>query len=160
HANHAELLQLPGVGENLATRIEEHRRTHGDFRRVEELTDVYGIGPATMERLRPWVGVDAEAAEAAPPSTRSSTASVPSKKSGLLAEKQAGGMIDVNRASLGELQSLPGIGPKMAARIVDERERQPFHSVQELHRVRGIGPKTLDRIRPYVKVALDAGGTP
>jgi competence protein ComEA len=52
--------------------------------------------------------------------------------------------IDVNRASASELALLPGIGPALAARIVEERERNgPFASLDDLVRVRGIGPAIL-----------------
>src|SRR5207249_1172653 len=56
-AKRAELLQLPGVGENLAARIQDYREQHGNFRSVEELVGVRGIGPTTLERLKPWVRV-------------------------------------------------------------------------------------------------------
>jgi competence protein ComEA len=62
------------------------------------------------------------------------------------------GPIDVNRATLAELQTLPGIGPKLAERIRDTRAQQPFRSVDDLRRVPGIGVKTLERLRPYVTV--------
>ena len=39
----------------MAGRIVEHRRVHGRFRTVEQLTDVKGIGDKTLEKLRPWV---------------------------------------------------------------------------------------------------------
>ena len=45
-------------------------------------------------------------------------------------------------------EKLPGIGPKMAQRIIDERSKKPFASVEELRRVSGIGPKTLEKLRP------------
>ena len=41
---------------------------------------------------------------------------------------------------------------KLAQRIIDERRKAPFQSVAELRRVAGIGPKTLERLRPYVIV--------
>jgi competence protein ComEA len=60
----------------------------------------------------------------------------------------------LNRATAEQLQELPGIGPVLAARIVEERHSHgPFRSVDELLRVRGIGPKTLAKVRPYVHVA-------
>lgn len=62
-------------------------------------------------------------------------------------------VIDVNQATLEDLQLLPGIGPKIAQRILDEREKKPFASVEDLRRVYGIGPKTLEKIRPYVVVS-------
>lgn len=59
--------------------------------------------------------------------------------------------VDVNRATADELEALPGIGPKLAARIVEDRTRRgPFPSVEALDRVRGIGPATVRRLRGLV----------
>jgi competence protein ComEA len=66
------------------------------------------------------------------------------------------GAVDLNLASESELQRLPGIGPKMARRIIDERQKKPFGSVDDLRRVSGIGAKTLERLRPFVTVAAPA----
>jgi competence protein ComEA len=61
--------------------------------------------------------------------------------------------VDLNRATSEELQRLPGIGPGLAARIVDARRRRgSFGSVDELRRVRGIGDTTLARVRPLLGV--------
>jgi hypothetical protein len=57
--------------------------------------------------------------------------------------------VDLNSASLDELASLPGIGPTIAARIVDAR---PYTSVDELLDVKGIGPKRLAAIRPRARL--------
>lgn len=53
--------------------------------------------------------------------------------------------VGLNGASLEALQSLPGVGPAIAAKIVAGR---PYMSVDDLLRVPGIGPKTLERLRP------------
>ena len=67
--------------------------------------------------------------------------------------QQDTGPIDLNRASAGQLTRLPGIGPKFARRIVDDRnQRGPFKSVDELTRVKGIGQKTLERLRSRITV--------
>ncbi|HET9251851.1 MAG TPA: helix-hairpin-helix domain-containing protein [Candidatus Eisenbacteria bacterium] len=59
--------------------------------------------------------------------------------------------IDLNRASAAELERLPGIGPSLAAKIVAERDRNgPFGGADALLRVPGIGPRKLERIRPYL----------
>src|SRR5262249_1203140 len=62
-AGHAELLQLPGVGDKTAQRIEDQRQALGGFRRVEDLAKVRGIGTATVQKLRPWVRVSEDEAE-------------------------------------------------------------------------------------------------
>ena len=59
--------------------------------------------------------------------------------------------VDLNRAEWPELAQLPGIGETLARRIVDSRRAEgPFVDHEDLRRVRGIGPKTLDRLRPYL----------
>ena len=59
--------------------------------------------------------------------------------------------VDVNRADWPELIQLPGVGQVLAERLIAERERGgAFRGIDDLERVRGIGPRTLERIRPYV----------
>jgi len=54
--------------------------------------------------------------------------------------------VEVNGASAAQLQTIAGIGPAMLARILAERARAPFQSMQDLdQRVRGVGPKTVER---------------
>jgi len=69
--------------------------------------------------------------------------------------------IDLDRATARELERLPGIGPALAARILADRaERGPFRTPEALLRVKGIGSRTLQRIRPYLlapAAAADSG---
>lgn len=59
--------------------------------------------------------------------------------------------VDINSADWPELAQLPGVGETLARRIVQSRQTDgPFVDHNELRRVRGIGPKTVERIRPYL----------
>ncbi len=60
-------------------------------------------------------------------------------------------MIDLNTASVGELDLLPRIGPALAERIIADREENgAYETIDELKRVRGIGPKTIEKLRARV----------
>jgi competence protein ComEA len=57
------------------------------------------------------------------------------------------GPVNINRAPVGVLVSLPDIGPEIAQRIIDAR---PIADEEALQKVKGIGPKTMEKIRPRV----------
>ena len=69
-------------------------------------------------------------------------------------EVAIGQSVDINSASAEELAAaLPGIGPSKAQGIVEWRELHgPFRTVEQLLEVSGIGPRTLEKIRPYVRL--------
>jgi competence protein ComEA len=130
-----ELEQLPGIGPAKAQRIMQQRTQHGPLQSTADLAPA--VGPNTAQRVQPL--------------TTLSTAAVPTpSRKGELLEP-----LNVNTASLEELQRLPGIGPKLGQRILDERTRGPFRSVDDLRRVSGIGVKTLEKLRPHVRVTDD-----
>jgi competence protein ComEA len=63
--------------------------------------------------------------------------------------------LDLNRASIDDLEALPGVGPKLAASMLDARQGLGgFRDADDLLAVRGIGPKTLHRLRPWVRASL------
>lgn len=154
-ATKAELRLLPGIGDALAQRIVAHRAEQGPFQSVDDLRRVNGIGPKSLDRLRPWLFVAAGSPVAEEESAFVSTADLPrstamSGASHKTKADQLAGPINVNRAGQDELQKLPGIGPKMSQRILEARAKAPFKSIDDLRRVKGIGPKTLDKLRPHV----------
>jgi len=68
------------------------------------------------------------------------------------------GLLDLNRATDQDFEALPGVGPKLAERIMEYRQSVGgFQSPDELRAVKGIGKKKLERIRPLVTVTPDAG---
>jgi competence ComEA-like helix-hairpin-helix protein len=65
--------------------------------------------------------------------------------------------LDLNTATLDQLEQLPNVGPGMAHAIVEFREKSgPFRRVEDLLAIRGITKQRLDKIRPYVIVNLPA----
>ena len=159
HATRAELQLLPGVGAHLAQRIEAYRILYGPYQSIDELRKVPGIGPLTIERLRPWLIVTAPPVNVArhePAATVGITGPMEKPARGSKKEEGLTEPVDVNTASVTELQKLPGIGPKLSQRIVDVRAQALFKTVDELRRVPGIGPKTLAKLRPYVTVGAAA----
>jgi competence protein ComEA len=66
---------------------------------------------------------------------------------------QSGHWVDLNRAGVDELCTLPGIGRKKAEAIIALRERRPFTRVTQLLQIKGIGHKTLLKLKPRVTVA-------
>lgn len=63
----------------------------------------------------------------------------------------AGGTVNINTATAGELMKLPGIGKSKADAIVQYRTTAKFDTVDDLQAVRGIGPKMFEQLRPYVR---------
>jgi competence protein ComEA len=138
-ADEAELDRLPGIGPATAKAIVAARDSGRVFRSGQDLLVVRGIGPALLGRMSGLLDLSSPPA-GAPRSGggRGSTAS----------PAAAPAPVDVNRAGVDDLQRLPGIGPALAERIVEERRTRPFSSVDDLERVRGIGPAMVSRLRP------------
>lgn len=62
-------------------------------------------------------------------------------------------IININTSNKDELMTVPGIGPVMAGRIIRYREDfGPYKTLEDIQRVKGIGVKTLERIKPYIKI--------
>jgi len=67
--------------------------------------------------------------------------------------QQTAGIININTATKEQLMTLDGIGEVKAAAIIDyRRENGNFRSIEELNNVKGIGDKTIEKIRAYIKV--------
>lgn len=73
------------------------------------------------------------------------------RQSGRTSKSKAAHPVNVNVASAEELQSLPGIGPALASRILAKRAEKKFSSMDDLDEVSGLGPKKLAAIQPFVR---------
>ena len=116
-----------------------------DYAEAERLFEQASKAPPLAEATEePLPALDAEAAPK--PFTYAPKATPPAAS------------INLNTAAASELQRLPRIGPKMAARIIAYREAHgPFRRVQDLVRVRGIGQKTLAQLTPYLVIEETEG---
>lgn len=166
-ASAEDLDAIPGLGPALAQRIVDYRKAHGPFKQVEDLSAVSGVGPQNLQKLKPYLGLGSPEASAPPdwktPVTRGESATgyhlesqegrLPGGKSGI-GPKTPGGVIDPNLASKADLETLPGIGPVMAQRIIDYRRTYgPYKKIADLRKVSGIGRKKLEKLRPYVVIS-------
>ncbi len=128
-AGRAEWDRLPGIGPVTAIAIVEHRAAHGPFRGPDDLLAVRGIGPRTLEKLRPFLEWDRGfAAEGPRYATLSRGLRLP----------------DLNAVDGAFLAALPGFGPKLAETILRERQaRGMFRDWTDLLSVDGVGPARL-----------------
>jgi competence protein ComEA len=86
----------------------------------------------------------------------STAAAAQAKASARSAAKPASttAIVNLNTASATDLEGLPGIGAKTAARIVEYRQKNgPFKKVEELMNVRGVGEKNFLKLKPQITVA-------
>jgi len=170
-ASAEDLDAIPGLGPALAQRIIDFRQAHGPFKQVEDLREVSGVGPESLQKLKPYLGLGAPEAGAPPdwkaPMTTGESATgyhlespagrLPGSKSGL-GPKTPGGVIDPNLASQAALETLPGIGPVLAQRIIDYRRAHgPYKTIADLRKVSGIGRRKLEKMKPYLTIAAETG---
>lgn len=170
-----EFERLPMIGPAKARTIAETRKKLGGFATIDQLDQVPGIGPKTVDRLRPYLRLDTPGrgseAVTTPTATRlavsESTRPVTSTTVTVIANRAPASSvrptpmpvlpappaprININTASREQLDLLPGIGPAMADRILAVRARiGRFASVDDLRHIKGIGPKVFEKLAPLV----------
>jgi len=64
--------------------------------------------------------------------------------------------VDINTATQAELESLPGIGPALAQKIITYRQTKPFDSIEEIKKVSGIGDKNFEKFKEKITVSVPA----
>lgn len=151
-ASAEELDRLPGVGAAKALRIVQEREENGPFASVEDLARVTGLGPKSVERLKPHLRVAGGVSGVRGGAVAASAATAAGEGRGAAASG-AGALVNLNRATAEELRALPGIGPVMADRIVAHRkEHGRFGKLEELMEVKGVGTRTFARLKPLLTI--------
>jgi competence protein ComEA len=150
-ASASELARLPKVGPRLAKVIVAERREHGEFGGIEGLDRVPGVGPGLLKTLTPHVtfsGVPGQGAgnpDRGKGSSGSVGSSAPPAGSAVL--------LNVNTATLSQLDALPGIGPAKAKAIIRYREEHgQFTATEGLAAVPGMTRALLLRLQERVVV--------
>lgn len=138
----AGAVEHPGVVELLpGTRVDEAIAAAGGATDAADL-DALNLAAPVVDGQQVYVPEEGESAQPAAVSGGAGASTT-----------SAGGLVDLNDADLAALDTLPGIGPALAQRIVDWRtEHGPFASVEALTDVSGIGPATMERLRDLVTV--------
>ena len=145
-ASAGDLARLPRVGLALAKKIVADREARGPFGGLAGMDRVPGIGPGLLAVIGPHLAFSSPSSAALP-------LPITSNQPGAPAEPPGAAVVDLNTADVSMLDALPGVGPARARAIIGYREANgPFHAVQELARVPGIGPAALARLQSRVRV--------
>ena len=155
-----EIARLPRVGLTLAKTILADRAAHGPFGSLQGLDRVAGVGPGLLAAIGDRVafsgGTDGQTDRGTAvtmPTLPLGTAGMVDPSVRLSVRPSDSPTINLNSADSAAFETLPGIGPFMAARIVAFRQKHgPFTTVQDLTKVGGIGPATLAKVRERVVV--------
>ncbi len=115
--------------------------------------------PQVEEAALPQAGALPDPKEREQESTSSSTSTTRSGRSSSGSRSHASDVkpsapVNINTATLEELDALPGVGLKMAQRIIDFRQKQgPFKRVEDLMNVQGIGEKNFLKLKPLITIS-------
>lgn len=139
--NDAGWLQL-GLREKTVRTIRNYLSKGGRFRKAEDLQNIWGLHPATAEKLIPFVRIET------PPSTQALQKNTPYKQT-----FQPPAILDINQADTSDWIALPGIGNKLAARIVAFREKLGgFHRPEQVGETYGLADSVFNKILPRLSV--------
>lgn len=134
-----------GLRERTIRTILNYRSKGGRFRKPDDLQKIYGLHTDEFERLRPYIVIRGQQF-----SSQSRPFQKPDAPSYL--PRKAITPIDINTADTSAYIALPGIGSKLAARIVNFRNKLGgFYSIEQVGETYGVPPETFESIKPYLQ---------
>jgi competence protein ComEA len=139
-----------GLKDKTIKTIENYRSKGGRFYKPEDLKRIYGLHNDEYERLKPYIKIESNI-----PKKTEETIALKSKdeiqQSKTYTTRYS--IIDVNTADTTAFISLPGIGSKLAARIITFREKLGgFYSVEQIGETYGLPDSTFQKIKQYLKL--------
>lgn len=161
-ANEQDFKQLPGIGETLSKRIVKFRNSKGGFNEVKEIKDVYGLSAEVFDLIAAKLYIDS--ASLPPPrewiaqnnrglgqGAERENEKTPFPSSESTDFESAFEPIDLNQANAQQLEALPGIGEKLANRIINYRKSLGFYaSVEQLKSVYGLSEQNYERMHSFL----------
>jgi len=161
-ATEEDFKKLPGIGEVLSQRIVKYRTAMGgNFKDVDQLAKVYGLSPETFDNIRPYLiikdipqqtGIEniAKVEKERKDWQNNAPFSPKTDNQGVAGPKFP---VDINATDSLQLLPIPGIGEKIAGKIVRYRKLiGAFAKVEHLQYVYGFSPENFAKAKPYLKV--------
>jgi competence protein ComEA len=138
-----------GLRDKTIQTIQNYLNKGGKFRKPEDLQRVYGLHKDEFERLQPYIRIESDFEDRNNEPFTSTTNEKPEIKNYTARYS----VIDVNAADTTAYISLPGIGSKLAARIVNFRDKLGgFYSVEQVKETFGLPDSTYQKIKQYLKL--------
>ena len=138
--------QRLGLREKTSRTIEKYRSKGGKFRKPEDIKKIWGMPAGFYDRVKNYIYIAPDDVAGSKPSFEKRDQYIPRRPN----------TINVNAADTAEFIQLPGIGSKLAMRIVKFRNSLGgFHAVEQLGEVYGLPDSTFQKIKPYLQI----GGT-
>lgn len=149
-----------GLREKTIHTISNYLAKGGKFKKAEDLKKIYGLFPDEYERLAPYIKIENLTRESAV-AKRESSNSFPIPTSPLISDEATqrekkfinAKIIDINAADTSAFISLPGIGSKLANRMINFRNKLGgFYSVEQVGETFGLPDSTFQKIKKYLKL--------
>ncbi|MEM6344058.1 MAG: helix-hairpin-helix domain-containing protein [Bacteroidota bacterium] len=145
---------LPGIGAKLSQRIIKYRQKRGGFTQVTDLQGVYGLREKTYQKIQAHLWM--EKAIVLRPQLKTYPTKLKAKPTYQKTSYRSRSLqqytiVDLNQADSTQLEALPGIGPKLASRILKYRQiLEYYYHVDQLRAVYGLSEENFQRMRPYL----------
>ncbi|NOT52632.1 MAG: helix-hairpin-helix domain-containing protein [Chitinophagaceae bacterium] len=141
--------QRLGLRDKTISTIQNYLSKGGHFRKPEDLQKIYGLFPNEFERIAPYIKIEsASANNYNDPADKTTNENLPTKT---YTPRYA--VVDINSGDTTAFIALPGIGSKLAARIVNFRDKLGgFYSISQVGETFGLPDSTFQKIKQYLKL--------